>query len=251
MMTLSNATFFAAVEAQLAEGLRVRMPLNGTSMEPLLHHGETVVVAPVEEEVSVGEVVLFRYKDRHLLHRVVAIEGNCFTMQGDNCISREVAEREAIVAKLVEVPRIGSTDSKAWQRASRRSLCHKRIKQLAYGVAGRQARRRLRPVYFLLLAIFMWAPIGGMGMHLDHYFLGIRTDRWLHALAFIPCVAMLYAGERRQGWLWVMALGIGVVAECVQAGLPWRGFDWGDMIANSVGVSLGWLAFVWGRRSFR
>ncbi|MBQ9418396.1 MAG: VanZ family protein [Bacteroidales bacterium] len=246
-MTIDNATFFAAVEAQLAEGLRVRMLLNGRSMEPLLHEGEVVVVAPVEGEVAEGEVVLFRYRGRHLLHRVVAMEGSQLTLQGDNCIGCEVVQRNDVVARLVEVPRLGAVGCRAWQKASRRSLWHKRLLHL-----GRpEYRRWMRMAYFLLLAFFMWAPVGGMGVHLDHYFLGIRTDRWLHALAFLPCVGMLYGVVRRRGWLWVAALGIGVLAECVQAVLPWRGFDWGDMLANATGVSLGWVVTVGVLKLFR
>ena len=53
------------------------------------------------KNVAVGDVVLFRYKGKHLLHRIVAIDGDRYTLRGDNCSSTETAKGEDIVAKMV------------------------------------------------------------------------------------------------------------------------------------------------------
>ena len=44
MKTIPNDTFFACVEAELAEGRPVRFRLKGNSMYPLLRNGKDVVV---------------------------------------------------------------------------------------------------------------------------------------------------------------------------------------------------------------
>ena len=42
--------------------------------------------------------------------------------------------------------------------------------------------------------------------------------------------------------LWLLSCAVGLVTEGGQWILPYRGFDINDMVANFIGVSLGWLA---------
>ena len=89
-----------------------------------------------------------------------------------------------------------------------------------------------------LLALLMWAPMGGVP--LDNFVLGLRTDHLLHASVFIPCSLFIYDLYKRKWAVWPTAVAVGVLTESVQALLPYRGFDINDMIANFLGVSLGW-----------
>lgn len=240
-MKVDNTIFFAAIEEQLAEGRRIRLTLVGSSMEPSIHNGEPIVIAPADGTECTGDVVLFRYTGGHRLHRIISIDGSLVTFQGDNCYTREQCSRSDIVAKVVEVPRIGITDSDAWRKVSRYALRRKALKNFGIRWLGREGRRQLRPWYFVLLAILMWAPLNGIGIPLNNYIFGLRADHLLHASVFIPCTLFLMdiIGPR---WLvWLMAVGIGLLAECVQWLLPWRGFDINDMAANAIGVTLGWL----------
>ena len=222
-MTVDNETFFALVEEQLATGGQVKIPLVGTSMQPTLLAGDVIVLKKTHE-VAVGDVVLFRYEGWHLLHRIIAIDGDRCTMRGDNCITCETAPRENIVAKMISVEK-------------KRPLRHLAVRWL-----GHKGRRQLRPWYFLCLALLMWAPLGGVP--LDNFMLGLRLDHLLHASVFIPCSLFIYDLYKQKWTVWLTAVAVGVLTESVQALLPYRGFDINDMIANFLGVSLGWLVIL-------
>ena len=222
-MKVDNATYFALVEDQLAAGGQVMIPLVGTSMQPTLCPGDQLTLSPLTSDPQEGDIVLFRHEGRHLLHRIVAIEGDRYTMRGDNCVSCEVATREDIVARLVAV--------------KKKALRHFIVRWL-----GHTGRKQLRPWYFVCLAILMWAPMGGVP--LDNYMLGLRLDHLLHASVFIPCTLFIYSPSWKKWAVWLTAVGIGVLTESVQALLPYRGFDINDMIANFLGVSLGWIVIL-------
>ena len=81
-------------------------------------------------------------------------------------------------------------------------------------------------------------------MPLNNYILGLRADHLLHASVFLPmALFFIDLAPRRRWWLlWLLSCLIGIVTESVQWLLPYRGFDINDMVANFIGVSLGWLA---------
>ncbi|KWW30664.1 MAG: hypothetical protein AUK63_882 [bacterium P3] len=101
----------------------------------------------------------------------------------------------------------------------------------------------LSVVYLSVLLSLMWLPVGGLGIRMDSFVLGIRVDHLYHAAAYLPAVALLQALFRyrlRRTWLNVMLLSL--VTESVQLLLPYRGFDINDLISNLLGVSVGALA---------
>ena len=222
--------------------------LRGTSMQPTLADGDRVTLAPLEADPQVGDVVLFRYAGLHLLHRVIAIEGDRYIIQGDNCYSTEQVYRTDIVARLVAAHdrdgRAFTVGDPHWERLSRRSLRRKRMRNTAIRFLGQKGRKQLRPWYFAALAVLMWAPLNGLGVPLDNYIFGLRLDHLLHASVFLPMPLFLTdLAPRRRWWLlWLLSCLIGLVTEGGQWLLPHRGFDINDMVANLIGVSLGWLA---------
>ena len=175
-MKIANETYFALVEEQLAAGGRVKINLIGTSMRPTLIAGDELTLESAGE-VAVGDVVLFRYMGRHILHRIVAIEGDHYIMRGDNCISNEIVGREDIVAKLVAMRQ------------------HNKLKHWVVRWLGHKGRKHLRWWYFAGLAFLMWAPLNGVGIPLDNYVLGLRMDHLLHASVFIPCASRVSEEE--------------------------------------------------------
>ena len=245
-MEIDNSIFFAAVEERLREGGPVTIVLRGTSMQPTLNDGDRISIAPLEEDPQVGDVVLFRYAGQHLLHRVIAIDGDRYTMQGDNCYGTECASRSDIVARLVAAHnrdgRAFQVGNPEWERLSQRSLRRNRMRNTAIRLLGRHGRRRLRPWYFAALALLMWAPINGLGVPLDNYILGLRLDHLLHASVYIPiAIFLMDLAPRRRWWLlWIVSCIIGLLTEGGQWILPYRGFDINDMVANLIGVTLGW-----------
>lgn len=227
-MTVDNETYFALVEEQLAASGQVKIPLVGTSMQPTLCEGDVLTLSSLTQEPQVGDVMLFRYQGKHLLHRLVAIHGDRYIMQGDNSSFHEEIQRADIVATLVDV--------------KKKTLHHLVVRWL-----GHKGRKQLRPWYFAALAILMWAPLNGMSIPLDEYVLGLRFDHLLHASVFIPCVLFLWDLYKRNGqkWaVWATAVGVGVLSETVQYLLPYRGFDINDMVANFLGVSFGFIVIL-------
>lgn len=225
-MKVKNEIFFAAVEEQLKAGESVRITLVGTSMSPTLIEGDVLTLESVSNTPAIGDIVLFRYRGTHLLHRVVAMDGDAYTMRGDNCIYEENCRREDIVGRVVEVEK------------------HHRLKHIAVRWLGHKGRRQLRPWYFVALAILMWAPINGLGVPLNNYIFGLRADHLLHASVFIPCALFLWDIIGPKWLVWLAAVAVGLVTESVQWLLPYRGFDVNDLVANTFGVTLGLLAIL-------
>lgn len=108
MKTIPNDTFFACVEAELAEGRPVRFRLKGNSMFPLLRNGKDVVVlrkCPAES-LQPMDVVLFRYRGKHVLHRIIRREGERLLIQGDGSIvAKEECTVNDVVGKVLRICR--------------------------------------------------------------------------------------------------------------------------------------------------
>lgn len=107
-MKLKNEIFFAEVEHLLAEGEEVAIVVRGHSMTPLLRNGvdKAILRSVKEEDVTVGRVVLFRYRGAHVLHRIKRIDGEQITFAGDgNYKIKEQATRSDIVATMIAVER--------------------------------------------------------------------------------------------------------------------------------------------------
>lgn len=126
MKTIPNDTFFACVEAELAEGRPVRFRLKGNSMYPLLRNGKDVVVLEKcpAESLQPMDVVLFRYRGKHVLHRILHREGERLLIQGDGSIvAKEECTVNDVVGKVVQICRpsgkVLSVDSWQWTIPSR------------------------------------------------------------------------------------------------------------------------------------
>ncbi len=126
-MRFSNRLFFAQVEEMLAEGREVQLRVKGFSMRPLLRNERDVVVlAPHRsgEPLRRGEIVLFRYCGRHILHRIVRIDGDRLTLEGDgnyrqqeHCTAGDVA---AVACRVIRSNgREIGCDSLRWRLQSR------------------------------------------------------------------------------------------------------------------------------------
>ena len=108
MKTVANDVFFAWVEAELAEGRPVRFRLKGNSMFPLLRNGKdeiTLEKCP-NESLKPMDVVLFRYRGKHVLHRIIRREGERLLIQGDGSIvAKEECTVDDVIGKVVQICR--------------------------------------------------------------------------------------------------------------------------------------------------
>lgn len=76
----------------------------GRSMEPMLYSGRDVVTilkTKPEDVFSISDVVLFKKKEKTILHRIVKIEGDdCIHVLGDNCSKADIISKNQICGIL-------------------------------------------------------------------------------------------------------------------------------------------------------
>ena len=120
MKTLSNDIFFAQVESEIAAGRSVRFKVKGHSMYPLLRNGkDEVTLSPLEKVPTFNDIVLFRYHGKHILHRIISIESDTYTIQGDGIyLSCEKCTRKDILGVVTHIHKkgkvtIGTTSKRA------------------------------------------------------------------------------------------------------------------------------------------
>lgn len=98
------------VEQELRAGNTVLIPLKGRSMYPFIRDGkDKVLLAEVSGNTPLKklDIVLFRYNGKHILHRIVAIDGDNCMIQGDGIYaSMENCTRADIIARAVEIHRL-------------------------------------------------------------------------------------------------------------------------------------------------
>ena len=146
-MEIDNDIFFSLVKEELSAGRTAKIRVKGYSMLPLLSDKDMVVFAPYKDrEPAPGDIVLFRYHGRDLMHRIVSIAGGSrYEIQGDGIWrSYEHCGRESIAGYVSQVVRrdgrVVETDSRAWRLRSRlwRSLGLFRMIPLMFMAAVRK-----------------------------------------------------------------------------------------------------------------
>ena len=115
---------------QIAQMLRqegrksVTFTVRGYSMRPFIENGRDKVEITLPQEPRIGQVVLAEIAPRtYALHRIIKIEGDTVTMQGDgNYLSQtETFTADKIIGTVVSITRKGkrvSVESKKWKTYS-------------------------------------------------------------------------------------------------------------------------------------
>ena len=110
---IPNIEALKIIEEGIKAGSSVRLTVRGNSMSPLLLDGVDIVILNpfIPENLKVGDVILFRYRDAFLLHRIFEIKGNNspegkIITKGDALEQKEEIAFSDIVA-VAEVPKIG------------------------------------------------------------------------------------------------------------------------------------------------
>lgn len=113
--------------------------------------------------------------------------------------------------------------------------------------------------YVGLLLLGSVIPLGSVASDIlmDNYTLDIRWDYLLHALVYLPLPFILVIGRLVRSRVVfgsvVLSMLIPALFEILQMAIPYRNFNINDLIANCLGVVLGWVVVVSFRsiRSFR
>lgn len=99
--------FFEEVANQLGEGNRVTVAVQGNSMFPFLHSGDTIQLRPCREEMLPPYcAVFYRWKGHYMTHRLVEQkDGQCRMLGDGNIYQYEQVPREEILGLLVSCTR--------------------------------------------------------------------------------------------------------------------------------------------------
>ena len=122
MLQIPNDQFFSWVESEIARGRSVRFRSKGVSMHPFIRDGkDEILLSPcTASELAPMDVVLFKYRGVHMLHRIIQREGNRLTIKGDGSYTtEEKCTVEDVVGRVETIIRpsgkIISVDSWKWK----------------------------------------------------------------------------------------------------------------------------------------
>lgn len=100
-ITIDNNQLIGEVKKLLKTFPSVVLPVKGTSMLPfIIGSKESVELVRWEKDFKIGDIVLSWTKDHYVIHRIIKIDGDDYTLMGDgNIIGTESCKRSDIVAK--------------------------------------------------------------------------------------------------------------------------------------------------------
>jgi SOS-response transcriptional repressor LexA len=136
---LPNDDFFKEVIELLNQKKQVSLMVKGTSMKPFLNE-DTEVFLKQEDNYFKGDICLFKFNDKYLLHRLTKVAGNDYIFRGDNSNRSETVEMGLIYGKVIYYLR-KDQNYKPWSIRVRIRLLIHRI-HLKVGILGRIIFRR-------------------------------------------------------------------------------------------------------------
>jgi len=114
---ISDEVIMAEAIRLVSDGVKVTFPVNGRSMLPFIVGGRESVILERPTDLRRGDVVLARVENKvfqnnpYVVHRIVALDGDCVTLMGDgNLLLREHCNRNEVYAKATFV--VGSDGKK-------------------------------------------------------------------------------------------------------------------------------------------
>lgn len=82
---IPNEELFCSVLSLIGCGKNVKITISGTSMEPFIKHGESVVLSPISmQDIKLGDIILGLYNNSYVFHRVIWRSKKCVFLVGDN-----------------------------------------------------------------------------------------------------------------------------------------------------------------------
>lgn len=113
-MRIANEVLIPELARLLSEGKEVRFTPSGVSMRPFIEGDkDSVILAPFMRAPRRGDIILAHAHvagggKTYVLHRLVRINGNAYTLQGDgNLTGEETCTREDLIARVtaIETPK--------------------------------------------------------------------------------------------------------------------------------------------------
>ena len=108
--TVTAEQLMRLMEEEFANGRAVSLTVTGSSMEPFLRdkRDQVFLVAPERRSLRAGEIIFFRRDDGScVLHRVLKVEKDVFTVNGDAQTWTEKVQKRQILAVVEGIVRKG------------------------------------------------------------------------------------------------------------------------------------------------
>lgn len=91
------------IESTIKNRGRYVSTTHGFSMYPLIRNEkEVTVIVPLLREPKKYDVVLYKFEDKYLLHRIIKVKGDKLIIRGDNCFNKEYMTKADIIGVLSE-----------------------------------------------------------------------------------------------------------------------------------------------------
>ncbi|MFA5692508.1 MAG: S24/S26 family peptidase [Acholeplasmataceae bacterium] len=100
-LTIDNHEFIKIIKEHLNLGQIVSIKVKGNSMLPFFINDKTVVDLKKEKNYLKYDVILAKYNNHYVLHRIIKIKDNIYVLRGDGNLTKEVVKYEDIYAKVV------------------------------------------------------------------------------------------------------------------------------------------------------
>lgn len=105
-------------------------------------------------------------------------------------------------------------------------------------------QKRLKTIFWGYLSFIILVSIlpinGEEGGLNNNYTFNIRWDYLLHTMAYLPLPVLMSSKLKNKWIILISALIIAIGLEAVQLIVPFRSFNINDLIANGIGVIMGW-----------
>jgi signal peptidase I len=95
--TFDNESFFKTISESLKQGQSVSFMVKGSSMKPFFIDGLTEVFLKEKDDYHKGDVCLFKYKEKYILHRFIKIKEDQYIFRGDHLYSYENINKNQIL----------------------------------------------------------------------------------------------------------------------------------------------------------
>ncbi|HAP67285.1 MAG TPA: signal peptidase I [Nitrospinae bacterium] len=110
ILSCGKKDFSCLAETILKQGNSIRFKAKGLSMLPSIRNGDIVAVSPITDEITHGDIILYRSKENTpVVHRVIKkSEGGGILTKGDSSLNFDSPiTNEQVLGKVIEVERRG------------------------------------------------------------------------------------------------------------------------------------------------
>lgn len=100
-VVIENNELFSFIIEQLKLDKNVDFKVIGNSMLPFFYDKKTTVTLRKINTIKKNDIVLFKYNNKYVLHRIIKIKSNTITCMGDGLITKEIIDKSDIIAKVI------------------------------------------------------------------------------------------------------------------------------------------------------